>query len=178
MHGLTASAIEWKPFLLGPIFAQHPGKAAYGPISAQHPDKFAYMWTDMERCCRKYEIAGFRRPTIFPRNSLLAARIACSNHSAEWLVDFVVAAYQENFIKDRDISDPKIMAEIIDGLGQDSTAVLSQARSTQSKKPLRDNIEEAKGLKIFGAPSFIIGNELFWGNDRWDDALDYYHSQK
>src|SRR6185503_2219 len=66
-------AVEWKPFLLGPIFREQGWNDS--PFNI-YPVKGRYMWRDLERLCAKYDLP-FRRPSRFPRPSLLAARIAC-----------------------------------------------------------------------------------------------------
>jgi 2-hydroxychromene-2-carboxylate isomerase len=62
-------------------------------------------------------------------------------------------------------------------LGVDANAVLTRAQSTEVKAALRSNTEEATALGIFGAPSFVVDGELFWGNDRLDDALAWAHRE-
>jgi len=86
-------SISWRPFLLGPIFAAQGWTDS--PFNL-YPEKGRYMWRDLERLCNAEEIA-FRRPSQFPRNSLLAARVACRYSDAPWLPDFVRAVYGANF---------------------------------------------------------------------------------
>src|SRR5271154_5723988 len=80
-------AIEWKVFLLGPIFASQGWNDS--PFNI-YPGKGRYMWRDMERLADKYAIP-FCRPSVFPRNGLLAARVACLFAEEPWLADFVRA---------------------------------------------------------------------------------------
>jgi 2-hydroxychromene-2-carboxylate isomerase len=156
-----------KPFLLGPIFAAQGWNDS--PFNI-YPAKGRYMWRDMERQCEKYALP-FKRPSQFPRNGLLAARIACSNETALWLPAFVRGVFTANFADDRDISRPEVISEIVSGLGQNAEAMLDRATSTASKQRLREQTERATQLGIFGAPSFIVDGDLFWGNDRLGDAV-------
>ncbi len=161
--------ILWRPFLLGPIFrAQGWSDSPFNLYAA----KGRYMWRDLERVCAGLDIA-FRRPSQFPRNGLLAARIACLHADAPWLPEFVRSVYRANFAEDLDISEAPLLERRLDALGQSGAAILAQAQSPEAKDKLRAQTERAAALGIFGAPSFIAGGELFWGNDRLAAALDW-----
>lgn len=157
----------WKPFLLGPIFQAQGWNDS--PFNI-YPAKGRYMWHDVARVCAKHGIA-FRRPTQFPRSGLLAARVACLAADEPWSGDFVRAVYHANFAEDRDIADPSVVGSILEGLGQSGTAVIARALEPANKERLRDATEDAQRLGIFGAPTFVVDRELFWGNDRLEDAL-------
>ena len=165
--------IEWKPFVLGPIFA---GQGWNDSPFNLYPAKGRHMWRDMERLCTKYELP-LRRPSQFPRASVLASRIACLVSSERWCPAFVRAVFHANFAEDRDISDPAAMITIVDALGQDGRDVVTRAEAPEHKGDLRRQTEEAAALGIFGAPSFTVGPELFWGNDRLEDAIAWYLQQ-
>jgi 2-hydroxychromene-2-carboxylate isomerase len=161
--------IEWRPFLLGPIFREQGWNDS--PFNI-YPAKGRYMWRDMERLCRKYRLP-LRRPSRFPRNGLLAARVACAVRDEAWCGGFVRAVFHANFAEDREISDEAVIAAILDQLGQPSAETIARAQSTEVKERLRRETEEAGRLGIFGAPSFVIDGELFWGNDRLEEAIDW-----
>jgi 2-hydroxychromene-2-carboxylate isomerase len=76
-----------------------------------------------------------------------------------------------NFALDQDINYPDQMAPILTGLGLPSSDILEQAQSESIKTRLREQTDEARARGIFGAPTFFVGTEMFWGNDRLDDAL-------
>jgi 2-hydroxychromene-2-carboxylate isomerase len=183
---LTAARIEdiaaaagvpvlWEPFLLGPIFAEQGWDDS--PFNV-YPAKGRYMWRDMERLCTKYCIP-FTRPSRFPRNGLLAARIAClaKATSEPWLPEFTQVVFQANFAEDREIGDPAELRSILDSLGQSGAQLIEQAQAPENKVRLREQTRRAKGRGIFGAPSFVVGAELFWGNDRLEDALAWAGSR-
>ena len=160
-------AVEWRPFLLGPIFQAQGWNDS--PFNV-YPVKGRYMWRDLERICRKEGLA-LRRPSHFPRPSLIAARVACIGAREDWGPDFVRAVYHANFVEDREIGKLDVIGAILMALGIDAEAVLTQAQSPNVKARLRANTDEAVAAGIFGAPTFVIDGELFWGNDRLDDAL-------
>jgi 2-hydroxychromene-2-carboxylate isomerase len=161
--------VSWRSFLLGPIFQAQGWNDS--PFNI-YPVKGAYMWRDMERICAKQGIV-LKRPTRFPRNGLLAARVACRFAAEPWLPAFVRAVYRANFEHDRDIADPGVVGECLSVAGARANDSLAEAQTAEAKAALRTQTDEAIRLSIFGAPSFTAGAELFWGNDRLEDALDW-----
>lgn len=161
--------VEWRPFLLGPIFQQQG--LTDSPFNV-FPIKGRYMWRDLERICERMNIP-LRRPSVFPRNGLLAARVACANSEAAWLPEFVRAVYWANFAEDVDISSPEVVARCLTASGQDAPTMIEMAQSQPSKDKLKAATAEAAERGIFGAPSFVVDGELFWGNDRLEDALSW-----
>jgi 2-hydroxychromene-2-carboxylate isomerase len=168
--GSRGVPFEWKPFLLGPIFRRQGWNDS--PFNL-YPARGRYMWRDVERLCGKHGLP-FRKPTVFPRNSVLAARVACAGSGQGWLPGFVRGVYRANFADDRDISDATVLEEILGTIGQQGARVIELAISAENKERLRRETETAWDLGIFGAPTCVVGGELFWGNDRMDDALDWY----
>ena len=159
--------IEWKPFLLGPVFLALGWNDS--PFNI-YPPKGRYMWRDMARLARKYEIP-FRLPSQFPRNGLLAARVACLGQDEAWIGRFARAVMQANFGEDRDIGERAVIADLLTRLDLPAEALLAAATTDTAKAALRRQTEEATTRGLFGAPSFVVGDELFWGNDRLEDAL-------
>ena len=160
-------AVKWRPFLLGPIFQAQGWNDS--PFNI-YPVKGQYMWRDLERLCGD-EGLTFRRPSRFPRPSLIAARVACVGAAEPWGPAFVRAVYTANFVDDREIGEASVIAALLRDVGADADAVLARAQSPEAKAQLRANTDEAIRLGIFGAPSFVVGGELFWGNDRLEAAL-------
>ena len=164
---VASVVVRWRPFLLGPIFA---GQGWPDSPFNIYPAKGCYMWRDMERLCVRERLA-FRRPSVFPRHSVLAARIALVAERKGWCPQFTSAVFAANFADDQDIAKPQTLAAILAGLGQPVDAVLARATAEATKAGLRAQTEEAIRLGIFGAPSFVVGEELFWGNDRLAEAI-------
>jgi len=162
--------IKWEPFLLGPIFKNQGWGTS--PFNI-YQTKGRYMWRDIERLCEKYGLP-FKKPSLFPRNGLLAARIACMGQDEGWCPEFSRAVFRANFAEDLDISDPKTINEILDSIGRDGPKLIAQTKLPEIKNLLRNQTEEAMNRGIFGAPTFIVESELFWGNDRLGDAIEWY----
>jgi len=169
LAGAAGVPLVWRPFLLGPIF--HAQGWNDSPFNV-YPVKGRYMWRDMERLCAHYGLP-LRRPTRFPRNGLLAARVACLAAAEPWCAAFVRAVYHANFAEDREISEVATIAAILEQLGQPAASVIERAQTAENKERVRQQTERAVHLGIFGAPTFVVGTELFWGNDRLEDALTW-----
>lgn len=160
-------AVRWRPFLLGPIFkAQGWDNSPFN----LYPAKGGYMWRDLERLCAGLDLP-FRRPDPFPQSSLPAARVALAGLDEAWGRDFARAVYRAEFAEGRQIADRSVIVELLTSLGVAPEPVLARAHSDEIKARLRGNTEDAQRLGIFGAPSFVVDGELFWGNDRLEQAL-------
>lgn len=166
-------AIRWQPFLLGPIFASFGWSTS--PFVLQ-PQKAAYVWVDMARQCAKYGLA-WRRPSVFPRQAVLPMRVAACAAAEPWLGGFIRAMMCANFARDEDIASEAKVLEVLRGLDLPAEAIVADAQHPANKPRLRQQTERAIALGIFGAPTFFVGDEMFWGNDRLDDAVALARSQ-
>ena len=164
-----AAGVEvlWKPFLLGPIFFAQGWNTS--PFNI-YPAKGRYMVREMERLTAARGLP-FRMPSPFPQNSLLAARIAIVGHDEGWGGPFSKAVYARQFGEGAGISDADALGGILRNLGQDPARVIALTGQAETKERLKQRNEEAQELGIFGAPSFLTKGELFWGDDRLEQAL-------
>ncbi len=170
-HGVH---IVWKPFLLGPIFRALGFETS--PFVLQK-EKGAYVWKDMARQCRKYGLR-WTTPSKFPRLGVLPSRVALLGAEQPWIGAFSRRVMELNFVFDEDINKPDRLTPILLELGLPAAAILDQAEAEQTKTRLREQTEQARLRGIFGAPMFFVGTEMFWGNDRLDDALQLASDQK
>ncbi|MDZ5789991.1 2-hydroxychromene-2-carboxylate isomerase [Stenotrophomonas maltophilia] len=159
--------VQWRPFLLGPIFQAQGWNNS--PFVLQKA-KGIYVWQDMLRQCRKHGLP-WQKPSVFPRVSLLASRVALYGAGQAWIGAFCRQVMTLNFAEDRDITDPQQINEVLGGLGLDAPAIIAAALSEQNKQALRTQTEQAMARGIFGAPTFFVGEGMFWGDDRLADAL-------
>ncbi len=164
--------IVWRPFLLGPVFLALGWNDS--PFNI-YPPKGRYMWRDLARLADKYALP-FRMPSRFPRSGLLAARVALLGVEPGWVAPFSRAVMSANFAEDREIGEPAVIAEILVDLGLPADTLLEAAVAPENKDALREQTERGVRLGLFGAPSFVVGEELFWGNDRLEDALAWSQS--
>lgn len=159
--------LVWRPFLLGPIFGAQGWNDS--PFNI-YPVKGQYMWRDMARLC---EADGLpvKTPVQFPQNGLRAARIMLIGNDEGWGADFTRAVYTANFGEQKDISDEAVLASLLTSLNLNAGDVLVRSNAEANKARLKMQTEEAIKRGVFGAPSFLVGSELFWGNDRLEQAI-------
>ena len=160
-------ALAWRPFLLGPIFRSFGWDSS--PFVLQQA-KGRYMWRDMEREAARLGLP-FRRPSAFPRIALLPMRVATLGAGEPWMGEYCRRVMRQNWVEDREIDRDEAVRAALDGLVPDAGEVIAAAQDPANKLRLRANTEEAQARGIFGAPSYFVGDELFWGNDRLDAAL-------
>jgi len=163
-HGV---GVVWKPFLLGPLFTSLGWASSPFVLQKQ---KGAYMWRDMERQAEKYGLA-WTRPSTFPRRALLPLRVALLGAGQAWIGPYCRRIMQLNFVEDREIDEAGVVSEVLSGLGLPAAELIAAAGSDATKDALRAQTGEAARRGIFGAPTFFAGDEMFWGNDRLEDAL-------
>jgi 2-hydroxychromene-2-carboxylate isomerase len=115
---------------------------------------------------------SFRKPEPFPQASLLAARVALVGAEQGWCETFSRAVYRAEFVEGHDIGKPETIIGVLRDLELAPDDVLKAAQSDPIKTRLREQTEAAAALNIFGAPTFSTSDgEIFWGNDRLEQAL-------
>ena len=171
-----ARAVEltWRPFLLGPIFVANGWRDS--PFNI-YPAKGRYMWRDLERICDALDLP-LRRPEPFPQNSLLAARVALALDGEE-REKFSRRVYAAEFGEGLPIADRATPAILLAKLGLDPGGVFARAEDGANKALLKAESARAAELGIIGAPCLVTEDgEVFWGNDRLEQGLDWAASQR
>lgn len=160
--------VAWRPFLLGPIFKAQGWTSS--PFNL-YPAKGQYMVRDIKRIAADRGMP-FALPEPFPAHSVLAVRIALLGESEGWTTQFSQAAFSAAFGHGADIGKPETLSTILAGLGLDAAAILARTSDEAEKLALRQRTADAQSRGIFGAPTFVTQNgELFWGDDRLEQAL-------
>jgi 2-hydroxychromene-2-carboxylate isomerase len=157
----AGAELKWRPFLLGAVFK------ATGNISpAANAYKARYMYKDLVDWTRRYELPDFVLPDGFPASSLLADRLGLVAQERGMLPAFTQALYREVFAKGKDVSDVAVLRGVLAGTGMPTDESLARAEAPEIKQRLRDNTEDAVTRGAFGAPTFFIGEDMYFGNDR------------
>jgi 2-hydroxychromene-2-carboxylate isomerase len=163
-------ALRWRPFLLGPIFAAQGWTNS--PFNL-YPNKGRYMWRDIARRAGRNGLT-IVRPEVFPQNSLIAARLALAGREAGWMPAFSKALFHAQFCEGRNIAEEAVLNAALKQAGADPGVAFPASRSEEVKGRLKAETEYAKSLGIFGAPTFVTEDgEVFWGDDRLEEALDW-----
>lgn len=156
-HGAT---VVWKPFLLGKAF-----EATGNKMPAAIPAKGKYLFKDATLWAKLYQVP-FLFPKVFPLNSVLASRATIAAAHAGQGLPFALAMFKAYWAEGQDLSQPEAVAAVGQSVGLDGEALLAAAASQPVKDELRTNTEDAIARGVFGAPTFFIGKQMFWGNDR------------
>ena len=165
----TGIKFQWRPFHLLIILQE----MKHVPF-ADKPAKCRYMWRDIERRAALHGLPG-KLPAPYPaKQSVVANLVAIVGMREGWGADFVRAAYRHWFQQGEETgSEPNLSASLRD-IGQDPVRVLALASAAEANHRLLAETDAARRLGIFGSPTFAIGEELFWGDDRVDDAISWY----
>ena len=163
IESLAAAAnaqLTWRPMLLGAVFKHIGGPMV--PFFVQPEVKQAHNHVDMQRWAEYFNIP-FRWPTRFPMNTVKALRI-CLQLDAP--AAFIHRVYRAYWAEDQDISNPSVLAAILSEL-ELSPVLVSQTAEPAVKQRLFDATQEAIDAGVFGAPTCIVGSDLFFGQDRF-----------
>jgi len=159
-------SFRWRPFSVLAIMTEQKNFPFVGK-----PVKMAYMWRDIKRRARMY---GFEPqiPAPYPYTEFdLPNRIAMVAASEGWCADYTRAVYRDWFHAGHEPGSEPSVSNSLREVGQDKARVLALAKSDENEKSYREATEEAKALGVFGSPAFVVGSEVFWGDDRLEDAI-------
>jgi 2-hydroxychromene-2-carboxylate isomerase len=156
---------EWKPILLGGLF-QRFGRDSWG----NGPERQAGM-VEVERRAATYGLPPLAWPEPWPGNMLLAMRAATFAKQTGRSVSFALAAFRQAFAAGRDLSEPDNVLIAAAGCELHPNALLKAVETKQVKGALREATEEAGDLGVTGVPSLLVGDEVFWGDDRVGEAV-------
>ena len=178
--GSTASYLAWtqlpaleaatgakgvlKPMLLGGVF-----QATGNQSPANIPAKGKYIFADFERFAKRYGVALNRNP-YFPINTLLLMRgaIALQMRGDARFMDYCHAVFKAIWVDSLNMNDPATVAEALKRAGFDPQALVALATEQSTKDALKVATQTAVERGVFGAPTFFVGDQMFWGQDRID----------
>jgi len=151
------TTVSWEPILVGALFN------AIGtpnvPLLAMSPAKASYLARDMREQAEHRGIP-FRMPSSFPLRTVLPLRVSLLAPAA------IDPIYRAAWAEDRDIGQPDVLREVLDGAGLDGQALIEATADPTIKSRLRANTERAAALGACGVPTFMVGGQIFWGQDR------------
>lgn len=156
--------IEYRPFLLGGVF-----QATGNRSPMEVPAKGQYMQDDLQRFARRYGVP-FRHNPHFPINTLTLMRGALGLQMREpkRMVPYVDAVYRAIWVDGKNMNDPATVAAVLQQAGFDPEKLLALAQDPAVKDELKVVTQEAVARGAFGAPTFFVGDQMFWGQDRLD----------
>ena len=160
---------DWRPFSVRKIMQEQNNI----PFS-EKPVKAAYMWRDIERRAHAYDLP-VRVPAPYPLQEFdLANRVAIVGRAEGWCEDYVIATYKRWFQDGLPAgSEPNLSASLAE-IGHDPLRVIGKAEEGMTRNAYFAATDEARDLGVFGSPTFVVGREVFWGDDRLEDAVDWH----
>ena len=165
----TGVSLSWQPFSVRKIMREMDNI----PFPPNKQTKVEYMWRDIERRARGYGFVA-NVPAQYPLQEFdLANRIAVLAMKEGWCEDYVRETYRLWFIDGHEAGSDVNLTQTLSEVGQDKLRVLELADSSDVEAAYLNQTESAKQAGIFGSPSFIVDGELFWGDDRLEDAINW-----
>lgn len=167
----TGIEVIWRPFSVRVLMQEMNNVPFIGK-----PAKEAYMWRDLQRRAEKYGMA-INVPFDYPLKEFdLANRIAVVAQQEGWCENYVRATYQNWVQNGMPAGEEANIVETFRQVEQPVERVLQLANSEVTEAAYQLATSEARLLGVFGSPSFVVnGNELFWGDDRLEDAIEFWH---
>jgi len=156
---------EWKPVLLGALFDRFD-RGSWSLTDARDAGM-----REVERRAGTQGIQPIRWPEPFPANTLHAMRVATYAKSIGRTVSFALAAFRQAFAGGRDLTDPESVAIAAAACELHPNAIARAAASESVKGRLREETDRAGDRGVFGVPTVVVGTEVFWGDDRLEDAV-------
>ncbi|EPX80415.1 2-hydroxychromene-2-carboxylate isomerase [Salipiger mucosus] len=164
----AGAEVRWRPFDV-----RHVMVTQNNVPFKDKPVKAAYMWRDIERRAPRYGLSP-RLPAPYPLAELVFAnRVATLGAQQGWVADYTRATYRRWFEAGQPAGEEPNLSESLAEIGLDPETVIREAGTPDIEARLQEATAEAMDLGVFGAPSFVVGEEVFWGDDRLEDALDW-----
>ena len=160
---------NWLPFSVRSIMKEMNNI----PFPKEKMNKVNYMWRDIERRAEGY---GFfaKTPVPYPLTEFdLANKLALLGLKEGWGVDYIRLTYKRWFQEGKEPATEPNISEIFKELKIDKEKAIKDANSSEIDKQYLKNTESARENKVFGSPSFIVNGEIFWGDDRMEDAITW-----
>ena len=161
---------NWKPFSVRAIMKEMNNI----PFPKDKLNKVNYMWRDIERRAEGY---GFfaKTPVPYPLSEFdLANQIAILGLDKGWGINYIILTYKKWFQEGKEPAIEPSISEICKELKMNKDDIISEAKTKLIEDKYLANTNSARENKIFGSPTFVINNEIFWGDDRMEDAIKFF----
>lgn len=158
----------WQPFIWAGMLRMQNPPPPPPEVAKLRAD---YMWRDAERQAKRYALP-FKKPSKFPRPAALAAQVAQLGLGEGWGKVFSRKALMANFVEDLDIHEPNVIASLLARMDLNPDSIMNRAFSEDIKSKLKHETERAYENGYFGVPTFVVNGEMFWGEDRLEQALE------
>lgn len=163
--------VNWRPFNVRPLMREN------NVMLRDEAQKVRYMWRDIERRAAQHGLP-FVRPPIWPTEpDLLASRVAMVAAAEGWVEPYSVESFRAWYLDGQPLGTVDSLVRILARVGQNPDRVLALSGRPEAAARLDAETEAARKLGAFGSPTFVVGDELFWGDDRLDEAVAWAAGQ-
>ena len=165
----TGAGIEvrWHPFNLRAIMMEQNN------VPARNPAKMAYIWRDVARRAHRFGCPFEGKPKYPLDTELLANRVAVVAAQQGWCREYLEAVYRSWIVDHGSPDTAETLTPLLKALGKEPAVVLAAADSAGTRDQFDAATDRARALGLFGAPTFVVGEEVFWGSDRLDEAIEW-----
>lgn len=173
----TGATFEYVPILLGGVFKlsnNQPPMVQFKDIKA----KSDYMKLEIVRFIKKHKLAKFRMNPNFPVNTVQIMRGAVAAGMDGQLAKYVEAVFRAMWEDGLKMDDPEVIRSALDAAGLDGARTLARIQDQEVKDKLLKNTEATVARGTFGAPTFFVGKEIFFGKDKLADVEEEIEAAK
>ena len=167
-HAITKAqnaTIRYRPVMLLEVFSETGGL----PLAKRAPVRQAYRFVELQRWRAARQLPLVLRPKHVPFDAVLADCLALALIEAGQSPEaYLRAAHRAIWAEERNLADEGELAALLTGAGHDAAAIIALAKGETVRAQYAGNRDWALGAGIFGAPSYLLDGEIFWGQDRLD----------
>ena len=157
--------VNWRPFSVRVLMIEQ------GNMIRNQPQKMAYTWRDIARRAAKHGVP-FKKPPIWPTDpDQLANRVGTLAMMEGWCPEYTRASFRAWYLDDKPLGDPNSLADILTPLGKDPRQTIEKANSPEVGARYDAETDFCRQRGAFGSPTLIVGPEIFWGDDRLEEAI-------
>ena len=166
--GAAKMQVRWRPFNLRELLIEQNNTAF-----TRNQVRMNYAWRDVERRAARHCIEFIERPPYPVDPNLLALRVGMIAAKEGWCPDYARATYRQWFVERKVPGLPDNVREVLRGLAQPADSILGRAESTEADELLARETGAARKIGLFGSPNVVVGDEIFWGDDRLEEAVEH-----
>jgi len=161
-------AVRWRPFNLREILIEQNNTAF-----TKNEVKMNYFGHDVERRAARHKIPFAGRAPYPADPDLIALRVGLVAAQEDWCADYSRATFHEWFIERRAPGVADHVERVLTSLGKSPAPIIAHAKAAEGERLLQEATDNARKLGIFGAPTFAVDQEIFWGDDQLEEALGF-----
>ncbi len=157
--------VRWRPINVRPLMQENNVALRSQTL------KVKYMWRDVERRAATHGVPFIKRPIWTTDPELLHNRVGIVAMNGGWCEAFTVASFKAWYVEGMALGDRACLAHVLKPLGKDVDEMIALANSPEIIERYNQETEAARSFGVFGSPSFVVDGEMFWGDDRLEEAI-------